>query len=107
MAQILAPNMQCQMKFSKGSTSSMTLSPWTSIFLKENQKKSIKCPSKFRVCASLKSENSTVNRVEQLLNLDVTPYTDKIIAEYIWYMFFLCYMIKSVDEFRPDVTLIV
>jgi glutamine synthetase len=26
-----------------------------------------------------------VPRLEQLLNMDTTPYTDKIIAEYIWY----------------------
>lgn len=87
MAQILAPSMQCQMKFSKSSLSSLASNTWTSIFLKENQKRSIKCSTKFKVSAALKSDDGTVNRVEQLLNLDVTPYTDKIIAEYIWYGF--------------------
>ena len=37
----------------------------------------------FRVLA-LQSDNSTVNRVETLLNLDTKPYSDRIIAEYIW-----------------------
>lgn len=35
----------------------------------------------------MKAENNTINRLEHLLNLDVTPYTDKIMAEYIWYAF--------------------
>ena len=56
--------------------------------MKQTRKGSIKTVTKFKVRASVKSENSTVNRVEQLLNLDVTPYTDKIIAEYIWYTSF-------------------
>ena len=51
--------------------------------MKQSKKGAIKTSSKFKVYA-LQSENGTVNRVEQLLNLDVTPYTDKIIAEYIW-----------------------
>lgn len=88
MAQILAPNMQCQMKLSKSLTNSMIPNSWTSILLKGSQKGSIKCSTKFKVCAALKTEHGTVNRMEQLLNLDVTPFTDKIIAEYIWYRLF-------------------
>ena len=45
-----------------------------------------KSSAKFQVFA-MKSENNTINRME-----DLTPFTDKIIAEYIWYMFFLIYI---------------
>lgn len=58
---------------------------WGSVVMKPNKRLAVKSSAKFRVLA-LQSENSTVNRVEQLLNLDITPYTDKIIAEYIWYV---------------------
>lgn len=88
MAQILAPNMQWQMNITKSSTPGKSMisssNAWTSLLMKQNRKGSIKTVTKLKVCASVKSANSTVNRVEQLLNLDVTPYTDKIIAEYIW-----------------------
>lgn len=56
---------------------------WGSLLLKQNMKEAAKSAGKFRVLA-LHSENSTVNRTEKLLNMDITPYTDKIIAEYIW-----------------------
>lgn len=59
---------------------------WSSLVLKQNKKGAAKSSGKFKVVAL--SENSTVNRLENLLNMDVTPYTDKIIAEYIWYIIF-------------------
>jgi len=52
--------------------------------MKQNKKTS---SAKFRVLA-VKSDGSTINRLEGLLNLDITPFTDKIIAEYIWYSFY-------------------
>lgn len=87
MAQILAPSAQWQMRVTRNSieTSSMTSKMWSSLFLKQSKKASAKSCSKFRVLA-VKSENGTINRVEDLLKMDVTPYTDKIIAEYIWYV---------------------
>lgn len=87
MAQILAPSAQWQMRTAKNSTdvTPLTSKMWSSLVLKKNKKASIKTSAKFRVLAS-SSESGTINRVEQLLNLDVTPYTDKIIAEYIWYI---------------------
>ncbi|KAK2631975.1 hypothetical protein EUGRSUZ_L02175 [Eucalyptus grandis] len=87
MAQIMAPTTQCQMRITKHSlnASPMTAKTWSSLLLKQKKSGNTKSLSKFRVYA-LKSENSTINRLENLLNLDVTPYTDKIIAEYIWYV---------------------
>ena len=61
---------------------------WSSLLLKQNKKWSSKSSAKFQVFA-VKSENNTINRMEDLPNLDLTPFTDKIIAEYIWHMFFL------------------
>lgn len=90
MAQILAPSTQWQMRITKASTdaSPMTSKMWGSLVMKQNNKKgAMKSSTKFRVFA-LKSDNSTINRLEDLLNLDVTPYTDKIIAEYIWYYYY-------------------
>lgn len=90
MAQILAPSVQWQTRFSKNSidASSMTSKMWGSLFLKQNKKARVKSSTKYRALA-VKSEDGTINRMEDLLNLDVTPYTDKIIAEYIW--FALCF----------------
>ncbi|KAK6146123.1 hypothetical protein DH2020_019992 [Rehmannia glutinosa] len=86
MAQILAPSAQWQMRMGKNSTdviSPLTTKMWSSLVFKQDKKGALKSSTKFRVFAA-NSDNSTINRVEQLLNLDVTPYTDKIIAEYIW-----------------------
>ncbi|TYI11783.1 hypothetical protein ES332_A09G230900v1 [Gossypium tomentosum] len=85
MAQILAPSTQWQMREPKSSTfgSPIATKMWSSLLLKQNMKGAAKSAGKFRVLA-LHSENSTVNRTEKLLNMDITPYTDKIIAEYIW-----------------------
>lgn len=90
MAQILAPSVQWQMRITKNSTeaSSMTSKMWGSLFMKQSKKAPARSSAKFRVLA-VKSENGTINRLEDLLNLDVTPYTDKIIAEYIWYALFV------------------
>ncbi|XP_031120300.1 glutamine synthetase, chloroplastic-like [Ipomoea triloba] len=88
MAQILAPSAQWQMRIAKSSTeaSPMASKVWGSVVMKPNKRLAVKSSAKFRVFA-LQPENSTVNRMEQLLNLDVTPYTDKIIAEYICQLF--------------------
>ena len=85
MTQILVPSPQWQMRVTKNlmDVNTMTSKMLSSLVLKQSKKGAIKTSSKFKVYA-LQSENGTVNRVEQLLNLDVTPYTDKIIAEYIW-----------------------
>nr|GMD60247.1 glutamine synthetase leaf isozyme, chloroplastic [Ipomoea batatas] len=85
MAQILAPSAQWQMRMTKNLTEAtpMASKMWGSVVMKPNKRVAVKSTAKFRVFA-LQSGNSTVNRIEQLLNLDITPYTDKIIAEYIW-----------------------
>ncbi|KAK9003459.1 hypothetical protein V6N11_061021 [Hibiscus sabdariffa] len=84
MAQILAPSTQWQMRLPKTSTfgGPVATKMWSPLVLKQNRKGSAKSSGQFRVLAL--SENSTVNRLEKLLNMDITPYTDKIIAEYIW-----------------------
>ncbi|GKC22625.1 glutamine synthetase, chloroplastic [Tanacetum coccineum] len=61
-------------------TTSMSSKMFNSLSMKQSKKGALKSATKFRICASA----GTINRVEDLLNLDVTPYTDKIIAEYIW-----------------------
>ncbi|KAI3814821.1 hypothetical protein L1987_14466 [Smallanthus sonchifolius] len=83
MAQCLAPSVQWQMRLTKNAMepSSMTSKMWNSFSLKPSRKGALKTSTKFRICASA---NGTINRMEDLLNLDVSPYTDKIIAEYIW-----------------------
>ena len=93
MAQILAPSTQWQMKITTNSVSSspMTTKMWSSLLLKQNNEWSSKSSAKFQDFA-MKSKNGTINRMEDLLNLDLTPFTDKIISEYIWYMFFLIYI---------------
>ena len=85
MAQYLAPSVQWQTRLTKNAmeTSSMTSKMWNSVSFKQSKKGAFKSSTKFRICAS---SSGTINRVEDLLNLDVTPYTDKIIAEYIWYL---------------------
>ncbi|XP_040863128.1 glutamine synthetase leaf isozyme, chloroplastic [Glycine max] len=85
MAQILAPSTQWQMRISKSSPNAtpITSNMWGSLLWKQNKKVSLTSSAKFRVLA-IKSDNSTINRLEGLLNLDITPFTDKIIAEYIW-----------------------
>lgn len=89
MAQILAPSVQWQMRCAKNSmgASQPTTNMWSSVVMRQNKKGFAKSSTNFRVLAV--SDGSTINRMEQLLNLDVTPYTDKVIAEYIWYVFFL------------------
>ncbi|KAI4317721.1 hypothetical protein L6164_025569 [Bauhinia variegata] len=85
MAQILAPSTQWQMRITKNfpNACSMTSTMWSSVLIKQNKKGAPTSSAKYRVLG-IKSEHGTVNRIEELLNLDITPYTDKIIAEYIW-----------------------
>lgn len=88
MAHITAPSVQCQVRVVP--TSSFTARPmtaklWNSLLLNQRKKGTSRSSARFRVLA-LQSESSTVNRLKDLLNLDITPYTDKIIAEYIWYI---------------------
>nr|pir glutamate-ammonia ligase (EC 6.3.1.2) - tobacco [Nicotiana sp.] len=85
MAQILAPSGEWQMRMTKSSTDAnpLTSKMWSSVVIKIIKELAVKSSAKFRVFA-LESDSGTVNQSEQLLNLDVTPYTDLIIAEYIW-----------------------
>ncbi|XLR08673.1 glutamine synthetase leaf isozyme, chloroplastic [Arachis ipaensis] len=85
MAQILAPSTQWKMKIAEiySTYNTPTTSKMSSLLLRQNKKGAPTSSNKFQVLA-IKSENSTINRLENLLNLDITPYTNKIIAEYIW-----------------------
>ncbi|GFQ05954.1 glutamine synthetase leaf isozyme chloroplastic [Phtheirospermum japonicum] len=71
MAQILAPSAQWQMRIAKNSTdaSPLTSKMWSPLVLKQSKKVAVKSSAKFRVFA-VNSDNSTINRLEQLLNLD-------------------------------------
>ena len=84
MAQILAASPTCQMKLTKPSPIASS-KLWSSVMLKQKKQNSSKLRS-FKAMA-LQSDNSTINRVESLLNLDTKPFTDRIIAEYIWYIY--------------------
>jgi hypothetical protein len=43
--------------------------------------------SGFKVMAVVSTASTgVVPRLEQLLNMDAKPYTDKVVAEYIWYV---------------------
>ena len=88
MAQILAPSTQWQMRMTKNCVNAnpCTTKMWDSMFLKQKTKGAVKVSTRFRVCAQ-QSVSSTVNRLDDLLNMDIRPYTDKIIAEYVWYVF--------------------
>ncbi|CAN1284140.1 Glutamine synthetase leaf isozyme, chloroplastic [Linum perenne] len=85
MAHILAPTAQWQMRLSNKAAAApsapITGKMWNSLVVK--RRSTAKSSAKFRVFA-ISSDNSTINRMEDLLNLDITPFTDKIIAEYIW-----------------------
>ncbi|OAY83220.1 Glutamine synthetase leaf isozyme, chloroplastic [Ananas comosus] len=88
MAQMVVPTMQCQMAIPSNSIKAkpiMTPRMWNSLLLHPQRPRTKKSSnSTFKVLA-VKSENDgVVSRLEGLLNMDITPYTDKIIAEYIW-----------------------
>ncbi|GAB2210296.1 hypothetical protein Droror1_Dr00015559 [Drosera rotundifolia] len=85
MAQVLSPSMQLQTRVTRNAANVNPVCRRTrnSLSLSYKQKGSFKGCSKLRVF-TVKSDGSTINRVEQLLNLDTAPYTDKTIAEYIW-----------------------
>ena len=73
MAQILAPSTQWQMRITTNSVSSSPMTTkitkmWSSLLLKQNNEWSSKSSVKFQVFA-VKSENNTINRMEDLLNL--------------------------------------
>ncbi|KAJ8500475.1 hypothetical protein OPV22_011027 [Ensete ventricosum] len=61
----------------------ITSKMWKSLLLNAQRPKTRRGISAFKVLA-VKSENGVVSRLEDLLNLDTTPFADKIIAEYIW-----------------------
>ncbi|KHN31946.1 Glutamine synthetase leaf isozyme, chloroplastic [Glycine soja] len=67
MAQILAPSTQWQMRISKSSPNAtpITSNMWGSLLWKQNKKVSLTSSAKFRVLA-IKSDNSTINRLEGL-----------------------------------------
>lgn len=73
MAQILASSTQWQMSVPKTANlaSSTTKKLWSSLLLKQGKKAAATGTAKFRVL-SVKSESSTINRLENLLNLDIT-----------------------------------
>ncbi|ERN12411.1 hypothetical protein AMTR_s00025p00128750 [Amborella trichopoda] len=63
---------------------------WNALLLNQRlrRRNSFKSATKFRVFSvkpAKSGDNGVVNRLEDLLKPDLTPITDKIIAEYIWY----------------------
>lgn len=96
MAHMLVPSVQCQMGITSNSIQARSIIPaksWNSLLFNSQRPKTKKRTSTFKVLALKSDNNGTVSRLENLLNMDITPFTDKIIAEYIWYVatiFFLC-----------------
>ncbi|KAL5130739.1 Glutamine synthetase leaf isozyme, chloroplastic [Glycine soja] len=72
MAQILAPSTQWQMRISKSSPNAtpITSNMWGSLLWKQNKKVSLTSSAKFRGLA-IKSDNSTINRLEGLRGIGI------------------------------------
>ncbi|RWW61773.1 hypothetical protein BHE74_00031145 [Ensete ventricosum] len=70
----------------------ITSKMWNSLLLNAQRSKTKRNISAFKVLA-VKSDNGVVSRLEDLLKLDVAPFTDKIIAEYICKCFHALYRI--------------
>ncbi|RWW34708.1 hypothetical protein GW17_00000514 [Ensete ventricosum] len=87
MAKMMVSPMQCQIGFPSKSLQGKTMitsKMWNSLLLNAQRSKTKRNISAFKVLA-VKSDNGVVSRLEDLLKLDMAPFTDKIIAEYIWY----------------------
>lgn len=99
MAQAVVPAMQCQV----GAKAAVRARPaagagggrvW-------GVRRTGRGTSGFKVVAVSTSSTGVVPRLEQMLNLDTKPYTDRIIAEYIWYATRISLAGKAVSLFPP------
>ena len=79
MAQAVVPAMQCQMGKPSVRARPAAGRMW-------GVRRSARGTSGFKVLALGTETTGVVQRMNQLLDMDTTPFTDKIIAEYIWYV---------------------
>jgi glutamine synthetase len=81
MAQAVLPAMQCQV----GAKAAVRARPAASAAGRVwGVRRSGRGTPGFKAMALSTASTGVVPRLEQLLNMDTKPYTDKIIAEYIW-----------------------
>lgn len=82
MAQAVVPAMQCQV----GAKAAVRARPAAGAGGRVwGVRRTGRGTSGFKVMAISTASTGVVPRLEQMLNLDTKPYTDRIIAEYIWY----------------------
>lgn len=84
MAQTLVPSLHCPKGVVCNSRRMVNTKLWNSLLVPPQGPRSRKVGNAFKVLAAKTESSGVVSRLEDLLNLDTKPYTDKIIAEYIW-----------------------
>jgi glutamine synthetase len=84
MAQTLALSLQCPQGIGCNSRRTVSTKLWNSLWVPPHGPRPRKAGNPFKVLATKAESTGVVSRLEDLLNLDTKPYTDKIIAEYIW-----------------------
>jgi hypothetical protein len=83
MAQAVVPAMQCQMgALGKSAVRARPAAAGGRVW---GVRRAARGTSGFKVLALGPETTGVVQRMNQLLDMDTTPFTDKIIAEYIWY----------------------
>ncbi|WVZ72142.1 hypothetical protein U9M48_020651 [Paspalum notatum var. saurae] len=83
MAQAVVPAMQCQVGV--GAKAAVRARPAGAGGRVWGVRRTARAAaSGFKVMAVSTGTTGVVPRLEQLLNMDTKPYTDKIVAEYIW-----------------------
>ncbi|CAM0902145.1 unnamed protein product [Alopecurus aequalis] len=81
MAQAVVPAMQCQMGKPSVRARPAAATAGGRVW---GVRRSARATSGFKVLALGPETTGVVQRMNQLLDMDITPFTDKIIAEYIW-----------------------
>jgi glutamine synthetase len=84
MAQAVVPAMQCQMgALGKSAVRARPAAAGGRVW---GVRRAARGTAGFKVLALGPETTGVVQRMNQLLDMDTTPFTDKIIAEYIWYV---------------------
>lgn len=84
MAQTLVPSLQCPKGIGCHSRRMVSTKLWNSLLVPPHGPRPRKAGNTFKVLAAKTESSGVVSRLEDLLNLDTKPYTDSVIAEYIW-----------------------
>jgi glutamine synthetase len=86
MAQAVVPAMQYQVGAARGKAAVRASSAGAGGNRVWASRRTGRGMSGLKVMAVSTGSTGVVPRLEQLLNMDTKPYTDKIVAEYIWYV---------------------